>query len=54
MTNPLLSKWSTPFGLRPFDLINDADYAPALDAALAESRAAIAAAAARTVQHLLS
>ena len=43
MTNPLLDAWSTPFGLPPFDLISDNDYAPAVDAALAESRANIAA-----------
>ena len=47
MTNPLLSEWTTPFGLPPFDLINDADFAPAVDAALATSRANIAAIAER-------
>ncbi|WP_425100298.1 M3 family metallopeptidase [Tropicibacter sp. S64] len=35
MTNPLLADWDTPFGLAPFDRISDADYAPALDVALA-------------------
>ena len=42
MTNPLLSDWDTPFGLPPFDRISDEDYAPAVDAALAEARANIA------------
>ncbi|WJY21914.1 M3 family metallopeptidase [Fontisubflavum oceani] len=40
MTNPLLSNWDTPFQLPPFDAITDADFAPALDAALEEGRAA--------------
>ncbi len=43
MTNPLLSDWTTPFGIAPFDRITDADFEPALDAALTEARAAIAA-----------
>ncbi len=43
MTNPLLAVWETPFGLPPFDLISDDDYAPAVEAALTESRANIAA-----------
>ena len=43
MTNPLLTTWETPFGLPPYDLIADADYAPAVDAALVQARAAIAA-----------
>ena len=43
MTNPLLDDWTTPFGLPPFDVISDDDFAPAVDAALAESRANIAA-----------
>ena len=42
MTNPLLNDWTTPFGLPPYDLIADADYAPAVDAALVQARAAIA------------
>jgi len=42
MTNPLLADWNTPFGLPPFDLITDDDYAPAVNAALAEARANIA------------
>lgn len=40
-TNPLLAPWDTPFGLPPFDRIVDADFAPAFEGALAESRAAI-------------
>ncbi|NIZ08895.1 M3 family metallopeptidase [Pseudooceanicola sp. HF7] len=43
MTNPLLSDWDTPFGLPPFDKITDADYAPALDVALAAHAEEIAA-----------
>jgi len=46
MTNPLLSEWNTPFELPPFDLIEDGHFAPALDAALSEARANIAAIAA--------
>ena len=34
MTNPLLANWDTPFGIAPFDRIADADFAPALEAAL--------------------
>ena len=43
MVNVLLQDWTTPFGLPPFDLIGDADFAPALEAALAEARANVAA-----------
>ena len=43
MSNPLLAEWTTPFGLPPFDDISDDDFAPALDAALDEARANIAA-----------
>ena len=42
MTNPLLQDWDTPYGLPPFDLIDDDHYGPAIDAALAEARAKIA------------
>ncbi|MEP3944553.1 M3 family metallopeptidase [Ascidiaceihabitans sp.] len=35
MTNPLLSTWDTPFGIAPFNLISDDNFAPALDTALA-------------------
>ncbi|MGR3436788.1 MAG: M3 family metallopeptidase [Shimia sp.] len=38
----LLGPWTGPHGLPRFDLIDDADLAPALDAALAEARAEIA------------
>ena len=41
MTNPLLSDWDTPFDLPPFTLISDADFAPAVDAALDEAKANI-------------
>ncbi len=43
MTNPLLTAWTTPFGLPPFDQISDDDFAPAVDAALDEARANISA-----------
>ncbi len=43
MTNPLLSDWTTPYGIAPFDRIADADFEPALDAALDAARAAVAA-----------
>ncbi|WP_372613140.1 M3 family metallopeptidase [Aquicoccus sp.] len=48
MTNPLLTDWDTPFGIAPFDAISDEDFAPALEAALAEHEAEIAAIAAQT------
>lgn len=41
MSNPLLSAWSTPFEIPPFDAIDDADFAPAFDAALTRARAAV-------------
>ncbi|SFB18427.1 peptidyl-dipeptidase Dcp Metallo peptidase. MEROPS family M03A [Poseidonocella pacifica] len=43
MTNPLLGPWDTPFALAPFDKINDADFAPAFDEALARAEAEIEA-----------
>ncbi|MXQ08639.1 peptidase M3 [Alphaproteobacteria bacterium GH1-50] len=43
MQNPLLAEWDAPFGLPPFDRVSDDDFAPAVDAALAEARANIAA-----------
>jgi peptidyl-dipeptidase Dcp len=43
MTNALLAPWTTPFGIAPFDAIGDGDFAPAVEAALAEARAAVAA-----------
>lgn len=42
MTNPLLQDWQTPFELPPFDAIKDDDFAPAVEAALDQARAAIA------------
>ena len=41
--NALLSPWDGPFGLPPFYHIQDADFAPAFDAALDQARANIAA-----------
>ncbi|RYH01421.1 M3 family peptidase [Salipiger sp. IMCC34102] len=46
MTNPLLTDWTTPFGLPPFDAISDEDFKPAVETALEEARAAIDAIAA--------
>ncbi|NKB26059.1 MAG: peptidase M3 [Rhodobacteraceae bacterium] len=40
--NPLLSDWTTEFALPPFARISDDDFAPAVEAALAEARAEIA------------
>ncbi len=41
MTNPILSNWTTPFEIAPFDTIADSDFAPALDAALEAHNAQI-------------
>ena len=35
--NPLLTPWTTPFGLPPFAAITDADFGPAFDVALTEA-----------------
>lgn len=35
MSNPLLSRWDTPFEIAPFNSISDEDFAPALEQALA-------------------
>jgi peptidyl-dipeptidase Dcp len=43
MTNPLLDRWDTPFGLPPFAALRDDDFRPAFDAGLAEARGAISA-----------
>ena len=34
--NPLLQDWDTPYGVPPFAQIEDADYMPAIDVAIAE------------------
>ena len=47
MTNPLLEPWDTPFGLPPFDRIEDDHWKPAAEAAIAQARAAIEAIAAK-------
>ncbi|MGB2496952.1 MAG: M3 family metallopeptidase [Planktomarina sp.] len=39
----LLEPWHTPFGLAPFDAISDADFAHAMDAALAQARSGMQA-----------
>ena len=41
MTNPLLTDWTTAFGLPPFTDISDDDFAPAVDAAVETARANI-------------
>ena len=46
--NVLLQDWETPFGIAPFDRISDADFAPAVDAALAAHAAEITAIAENT------
>ena len=43
MTNPLLADWDTPHQMPPFALIQDAHFAPALEAALQKARMRIAA-----------
>jgi len=43
MTNPLLAEWQADFNLPPFVQINDADFAPAFEAAMQAGRAAYAA-----------
>ena len=46
--NPLLGKWSTPFALPPFELIEPRHFAPAFAAALKAHKAEIAKIAAQT------
>jgi len=41
--NPLLAEWHTPFGVPPFDLIENEDYLPAFREAMARHKAEIAA-----------
>ncbi|MEO0944663.1 MAG: M3 family metallopeptidase [Pseudomonadota bacterium] len=41
MTNALLSEWTTPFGLPPFDAISEEDITPAFEATLEAARASI-------------
>lgn len=42
-SNPLLEEWQTPFGVPPFDRIENEHYLPALRAAMAEHKEEIAA-----------
>ena len=37
MTNPLLQEWTGPFGLAPYDQIEDAHFSPAIEIAMAEN-----------------
>ena len=46
-TNPLLSDWTTPFGLPPFDRIRAADFAPAFAVAMQAQRDEVEAIAAQ-------
>ncbi len=41
--NPLLEEWTTPFGLPPFDRIEERHFPPALEAGIAAQRAEITA-----------
>ena len=41
--NPLLQDWSTPFGLPPFDQIEDAHFGPAMEAAITAAREGVVA-----------
>ncbi len=43
ITNPLLEQWDTPFGVPPFDKIEDEHYLPALRTGMAEQQTEIAA-----------
>jgi len=43
LTNPLLGPWDTPFQMPPFDRIEDDHFRPAVEAALEEARANVAA-----------
>ena len=43
MNNPILSDWTTPFEIAPFDTISDGDFAPALEVALKAHNSEIAA-----------
>ncbi len=41
VTNPLMETWETPFGMPPYDRIADAQFRPAVEAALEEARAEV-------------
>lgn len=40
-TNPFFREWDTPYGMPPFDNIQDEDFAPAFDKGIAEARVEI-------------
>ena len=42
-TNPFLQDWNTPYGIPPFEQIEEADFIPAIEAGIAENRAEIQA-----------
>lgn len=41
-TNPFLSEWDTPFGIPPFEQIEESDYIPAIEAGIEQHKAEIA------------
>ena len=41
--NPFFNEWDTPYGIPPFDTINDEHYKPAFEAAVEEMKAEVAA-----------
>ena len=47
--NPFLAEWDTPYGLPPFDQIEEAHYLPAIREGIAQHEAEIAAIVADTV-----
>ena len=46
--NPFFSEWKTPFGIPPFEQIQEADYLPALKEGIKQHDAEIAAIIAKT------
>jgi peptidyl-dipeptidase Dcp len=48
--NPLLTKWSTPFGIAPFDLIKAEHFRPAIEAAIEVARGEIDSIAANNAE----
>ena len=41
--NPFFTEWKTPFGVPPFDQIENEHYMPAIDSGIAQARAEIEA-----------
>ncbi|MBQ0024311.1 MAG: M3 family metallopeptidase [Bacteroidales bacterium] len=40
-TNPFLTQWDTPYGIPPFEQIEESDYLPAIDAGIEQQKAEI-------------